>query len=499
MRPTPTRAAALLLCLLFLLPTLFPPTARSGERQMSEEAELFQQLRDGVFTVYSEYGKGSGFLVDERGLVVTNSHVLSTSDHVRVLLEPGRKVAARIVVQDKSRDLAVLLIHPSFTEGLPVLALSEAGEDFVMVGERVLAIGSPLHQERVLTTGIVSKVEEKAILADVNINAGNSGGPLLNLAGEVVGVNTFGDVAERGQGLAGSIRVDLLLPVLDKAEERLASVDAPEKRLYPCLPDDTFPSYSLMQAARVEDWPHDDYVVDVKASPRTQRRRFKTESGASVDGFLVELMTPPRLYNIVKAREMRLEKKAAERSEEAADDFDTFDDLVEWGQHAGGWSPTVLFIVQPKVGQTTGSKVGGFLSAIAAGATGVYGGSHVSLEFKADLAHFDLYEGGEPVDDLQRGIQWVPMDFYVSSGLSSASGEDLARMGVFHYPAEAFLADESGHWPELEVHLSSSEDDAEMQVIPLHRRYLERVAVDFDSYLWQQRCRDAELLVGGTR
>jgi S1-C subfamily serine protease len=91
------------------------------------------------------------------------------------------------------------------------MADSSPDKPVAFVGERVLAVGSPLATEGILTTGIVSRVESDAIISDVNINPGNSGGPLLNFRGQVIGITTFG-VQEpgRGPGISGIVRIHLV-------------------------------------------------------------------------------------------------------------------------------------------------------------------------------------------------------------------------------------------------------------------------------------------------
>ena len=77
----------------------------------------------------------------------------------------------------------------------------------IYVGERVIAIGSPLNQEKILTSGIISKLETGLVIHDVNINPGNSGGPLINMNGEVIAVNSFGDFSSRVPCIYGSVNI----------------------------------------------------------------------------------------------------------------------------------------------------------------------------------------------------------------------------------------------------------------------------------------------------
>ena len=181
---------------------------------------------------------GSGFVISGDGLVVTNNHVIEGATSVRVLIE-GREFPAEIKGVDEATDLALLKIDP---EGghLPHLALGDS-ED-VRVGDWVMAIGSPFRQENSVTVGVVSgkgrqinisqqtSSFENFIQTDAAINFGNSGGPLVNLAGEVIGINTAINCTLREHRLrrAGQHVLQQILPQL--REERSGAPRLPRHR-----------------------------------------------------------------------------------------------------------------------------------------------------------------------------------------------------------------------------------------------------------------------------
>lgn len=179
-----------------------------GQRKVAEGALIFREVRDGVFTVFGDRGQGSGFLIDDAGLILTNSHVVTSSRYITVQIEELTRVRAMLLAEDKQKDIAVLLVSEEIVQGKPVLTLADRPvEDLAFEGEEIIAIGSPLHQTRILTSGIVSKVEKGAIISDVNINPGNSGGPLINMDAEVIAINTFRDPSLGGPGISGSIPI----------------------------------------------------------------------------------------------------------------------------------------------------------------------------------------------------------------------------------------------------------------------------------------------------
>jgi serine protease Do len=139
-------------------------------------------------------GTGTGFLIDAEGHILTNQHVIETADRLRVRLKDGRSLPARRVGADPETDIAVLKVEAP--QALPFVALGDS--DRLRVGEWVVAIGNPLAYEHTVTVGIVSFIGRKLfdtsldryIQTDAAINFGNSGGPLINTRGEVVGINS---------------------------------------------------------------------------------------------------------------------------------------------------------------------------------------------------------------------------------------------------------------------------------------------------------------------
>src|SRR5712671_2625091 len=138
---------------------------------------------------------GSGFIIDPSGIVVTNNHVIADADEINVIMNDGTKIKAELVGVDKKTDLAVLKFKPP----KPLVAVKFGDSDKLRLGEWVIAIGNPFSLGGTVTAGIVSARNrdinsgpyDSYIQTDAAINRGNSGGPLFNLDGEVIGVNTL--------------------------------------------------------------------------------------------------------------------------------------------------------------------------------------------------------------------------------------------------------------------------------------------------------------------
>ena len=139
-------------------------------------------------------GVGSGFVYDNHGHILTNNHVVENSDHIVVTFHDGTELSAKVVGTDKQSDVAVIKIDDTSHPALP-----KGDSSKLKVGELVMAVGSPFELSQSVTTGIISALERNAvgineyesfIQTDAPINRGNSGGPLVNMNGEVIGINS---------------------------------------------------------------------------------------------------------------------------------------------------------------------------------------------------------------------------------------------------------------------------------------------------------------------
>src|SRR5215210_711803 len=193
--------------------------------------EVYDRDGPGVVSVYvsSEEvgpGGGSGFVIDEQGHMVTNQHVVNGSDAVSVRFASGARQEAEVIGEDASTDLAVIKVDAP-QEALRPLELGDS--DAVTVGDPVVAIGNPLDVGISVTTGIVSGVGrpvpapndytiDDAVQTDAALNPGNSGGPLLDARGTVIGVNALAADAGGGfaQGVGFAIPINTVKSVADQ-------------------------------------------------------------------------------------------------------------------------------------------------------------------------------------------------------------------------------------------------------------------------------------------
>lgn len=224
-------------------PRVFPtPTSETVEPGATSIERVVQQVLPAVVNVVSDRGEGTGFIVREDGIIVTNFHVVEGSSSITVITsdESPDRYSARVIGGDQQADLAVLDID---AEGLPTVSLGDS--DQLDLGQQVVAIGYALGLEGgpSVTAGIVSSLSRQITVADPScgdnctngqrvytnvvqtdaaINPGNSGGPLVDLAGNVVGINTAGTTDAENVGF--SIQINSVKETIFQAAE---NPDAP--------------------------------------------------------------------------------------------------------------------------------------------------------------------------------------------------------------------------------------------------------------------------------
>ncbi|XP_051579329.1 serine protease HTRA1A [Myxocyprinus asiaticus] len=231
--------------------------------------ELYRKM------VYSKremaVASGSGFVVSEDGLIVTNAHVVANKNRVKVELKNGASYDAKIKDVDEKADIALIKIDPP--SKLPVLLLGRSAD--LRPGEFVVAIGSPFSLQNTVTTGIVSTTQRGGkelglrnsdmdyIQTDAIINYGNSGGPLVNLDGEVIGINTLKVTA----GISFAIPSDKIRQFLAESYDRQARGRGAIKKRYIGVRMMTLtPALSKELKGRLRDFPDitsGAYVIEV--------------------------------------------------------------------------------------------------------------------------------------------------------------------------------------------------------------------------------------------
>lgn len=392
------------------------PTPVASGRVIDEMTTKFQKLRNGVITVWSELGHGTGFIISPNGLVLTNQHVVGSSDYIALQFDAKRKIPAILLASDPEKDVAVLWCDLS---AIPeAISLDIAKQDElnppVLEGERVFTIGSPLHQQKVITSGIASKIEKTVIISDININHGNSGGPLFNSQGQVIGITTFGDTTSQGgPGISGILKIEQASTVIDSAKSKMANTTRPSAGLLPVEPEDQFP------------------IDAIKATLMQEKFDYKPYFFGAGD-FDVRFVTPSLQYYLELESEVRAAKEKGKRNRRSdaaiQENFRPLDDLKNWQQYVGGYRPVIFIRATPKLKETGGSIL---LRSLAASG-GAYG-VPAKMHFKTDFYRMKLLCGTKEVEPILPGKIAHVVD--VRTGLIRAT--DATYEGFYEYNADA--------------------------------------------------------------
>ncbi len=420
-----------------------PVASETAAHPPDDLAAQFKHLRNSVATVYSEFGHGTGFVVDQSGLVVTNEHVVEDSEYLAVQFDEKRKVAARLLASDSKKDVAVLWVNPGADPDAVVAPISKpgAGKAPVAEGDHVFTIGSPLTQQKILTTGVVSRVDATAIISDININPGNSGGPLFNSAGYVIGVTTYTEQASRGPGLSGIVRIEEAIPLIEQAKAKTAGAAAPPAALLPMEPQGPFPVEALQGSA-----PADKEDLSAHVFP--------------VGDFSVTFLTPALEYRVYleeeKAREKEREKRDKKRGD-TANETPSGPDVKNW--EANEHRPKITIRVEPQLKMK-------FWASMAAPR------GEVKARFRTDFYRMRLLCGAQEVTPILPGKLKLVAD---TSG--SVVINDTTYVGMYDYLPDAIGP--GCAQATLEIYPAK---DSPPTVKPLDQATIQAIWNDFEPY-----------------
>jgi len=423
--------------------------------------EHFKRLKNTVVTVISEAGHGTGFFADSKGLVLTNQHVVGNSEYLAVQFDREHKIAARLIAADAQKDVALLWVNLAAlpnAEPAPLYRPAR-GRAPVQEGEHVFTIGSPLTLDKIITTGIVSKVETHTIISDININPGNSGGPLFNGAGQVVGLTTFGTQSERGPGVSGIVRIEETSALLEQNRAK-ATGTPPPGTLLPVEPLTPYPIEGLKDALKADKFDPRPYYL-------------------TAGDFNIALSTPPFDYR--EAEERRLEAERAQkkrnRKKVHATEDDSDSDVPKLWEEDAGAHPAVLGIyVMPKAKEGFGSALGRSFNANSA----------AKLKFKTDFQSMKLFCGSKEIQPIHPGR--VPVTVSVRN--RAIKMDDSTFKGVYLFSPDAVNPD----CGEVKLAIYSSKSEEPVSKV-LDEKSVQHIWADFEAF----RRAEAQASVGKKR
>ncbi len=422
--------------------------ASSAKVATNDLTEQFKRLKNTVVTVRSESGHGTGFFVDGKGLILTNQHVVGNSQYLAVQFDRTQKIVAKLIAADPQKDVALLSVNMAALPNASPAPLYRAGADRTPVqeGERVFTIGSPLSLDKIITTGIVSKVEPHTIMSDININPGNSGGPLFNGAGQVIGLTTFGTRGEDGPGVSGIVRIEEALALLEQNRAK-AKGTLPPGALLPVEPLTPYPIEGLKEALRAEKYDSRPYYF-------------------AAGDFNIALSTPPLDYREQEERRLQAErehKKRNKKEQSADENADNSDEPKEWEEEAGAHPAVFAIYAMPTVKEGFGSAMGRSFSMNSA----------AKLKFKTDFRTMRLFCGDKEILPIHPGR--VPVTVSVQNRVVKM--DDSTYKGVYLYSPDA--VNPSCGQVKLEIY-SSKGGDATVKTFD--EKTVQHVWADFDAF-----------------
>ena len=383
---------------------------------------LFDKLKNSIFTVHAEGKDGSGFLVDPSGLVVTNNHVVQSSGYLALQFDKMRKVPAKLLAQNADKDVAVLWVNPkAFPEAQIAPIIPADGKAHIEVGQRVFTIGNPFGREKVLTTGVISKVEKDAITSDITINPGNSGGPLFTLDGQAVGITTAGL-----RTLASIVPIDEARPLLDQARKSMKGATPPGTNLLPVEPADKFPADAL--------------------KPLLQQQKMDTKPYFFDAGeFQVAILTPTMRYFLKHEEEMNAARKSAKRTSGDASQAKAPEAALSEAQE---YESTEMIVARPKFS------------------------AFFKVKFKNGFQKMRLLCGGKEIEPIDPGrTEYELMDL-------RGRVADTTFQGRYTYPPEAISPSCGG----MTLEIFSEKDPNTPFTKTLDAETVNRVWNDFEPY-----------------
>jgi len=288
--------------------------SRKGRRLT---AAAFRELQASVVTVWSEFGNGTGFIIDDAGLVLTSQHVVGPSEYIAVQFDRKRKIPAKLLASDPDADVAVLWINLDALPDASVAPLAELNEPSVVEGERVVTIDSPLPERKTFTSGIAVKVNKRSITSDINFTRSDSGGPLFNSLGEAVGITTYLHSDVSGAEVYGILRIEQAFPLIEDARKMMKRTTVPVARFLPVDPTDPFPLDAIKTVATAKDF---------------DLRRYSFDVGE----FSVMVMTPTVRHRLATT----------------AQDIKAFAELRNWGGYIRADKPVIFIHATPRSGES---------------------------------------------------------------------------------------------------------------------------------------------------
>lgn len=415
------------------------PALSSSATQENDPSLLFAQWKDSVVAVWTPESRGSGFLVDADGLVVTSQRVVGGATALEVQLSPSVKVGARVLVADRTRDVAILWIDPAAARSSKPIPLGCGAATTpraapLAAGQKLLAIGAPFRGDKELTPGDVIVADPHTSVADFRLALGSTGGPVFFRTGVVAGVSSFvdsqepGKDVERGRSDARVVSVDDVCVAVASAKTAMQTAPPPSAAKLP------------VDAAR----PFPAEVLEAQASRRAGSLNGYRVSSADFD---VALLTPVMVYNA------RNNAKGRRPTPET--------DFGDWSDYFDDAPPVLVMRITPKQTES-------FWATVARGAAYTQGAALPPIKhFKPGFASVRAFCGD---------VEVMPIHPFTLA--RRVSETDAVREGLYVFDSRAF----GPHCTSVKLVLSSEKASAKQDTKKVEPQILQQIWDDFAAY-----------------
>ncbi|MCU1382164.1 MAG: hypothetical protein JWL71_861, partial [Acidobacteria bacterium] len=398
----------------------------TGGPNDADPSVVLSQWQNSVVSVWMPESRATGFLINAAGLVLTNQRAIGTATAVQVQLAPTVKVAARVLVADRARDVAVLWIDPARAASLrpvPLECADRAAASFAS-GQRFVAIGAPLRGPTEVAIGDILRVAPRAAVADFRLAPGSLGGPVFGAGGSVAGLSSVVDDAdERARRDARIVPVADACAAVASAEKAMPTAQRPVATLLPVEPSAPFPADAL-----------------IAATPRGEAAQSLYRMSSA--NFDVTLLTPPLIYG------------AQHNTQQTGrpTDFGAWSDYFADG-------PAVLAVrVTPKLAES-------FWTTVARGAAYTQGVAVPAIKhFKPGFSRLRAYCGETEVFPIH--------PFTIEQRVSET---DAVREGLYVFDPQAL----GPHCTSVKLGLYSEKEPDKPDTRPVDRQLIERIWQDF--------------------
>jgi S1-C subfamily serine protease len=344
----------------------------------ADPSALLMQWQDSVVALWTPTTHASGFVVDAKGLIATNQRVIGTATAVEVQLTPAVKVTGSVLVADAVRDVAILQVDPQVLASVRPMALGCAlpAKPALVEGQRLFTIGTPLREQKGITSGTVRRAEADAVVSDFILARDSTGGPVFAADGGVVGITSvFDEKEENRPGDSRVVGIDKACDVVASAEKKMKDAAPPNGRHLPVEPVRPFPADALKDAAQRRAGSLNPYQM-------------------SSSDFDVAFITPVLAYGAQYQAEQagRRERSTSMRMPDAAQAVVRLvTDFANWSSYVADFPPVLLVRVTPKL-------VENFWTTVARGAAQTQGISVPPIKhFKSGFSRMRAFCGDAEV------------------------------------------------------------------------------------------------------